>query len=108
MTAAKKMAVITAIFFAAVIGLVTLRLRADYLAITTIAFSEIVRVLAVNLRWLTGGPEGTTNLLGTGKATNFSAPWMILLSDFRYQVDTLIGLKLSANLAMLLIVWVIV
>lgn len=101
-------AIATAILFAAIIGLVTLRLRADYLAITTIAFSEIVRLLAVNLRWLTGGPEGTTNLLGTGQATNFSAGWMVLLGDFRGKLHALTGLDLSINLAMLLIVWAIV
>jgi branched-chain amino acid transport system permease protein len=101
-------AIATAILFAAVIGLLTLRLRADYLAITTIAFSEIVRLLAVNLRWLTGGPEGTTNLLGTGQATNFSAGWMVLLGDFRGKLNALTGLDLSVNLAMLLIVWAIV
>jgi branched-chain amino acid transport system permease protein len=102
------LAIITAIFFAAVIGLVTLRLRADYLAITTIAFSEIVRLLTVNLRWLTGGPEGTTNLLGTGKATNFSAPWMVLLGGLRDRLSTLTGLEFSTNLTMLLIVWMVV
>jgi len=105
---AALLAIITAIFFAAVIGLVTLRLRADYLAITTIAFSEIVRLLAVNLRWLTGGPEGTTNLLGTGKATNFSAPWMVLLGGLRDRLSTLTGLEFSTNLTMLLIVWMVV
>jgi branched-chain amino acid transport system permease protein len=105
---AALLAIITAILFAAVIGLVTLRLRADYLAITTIAFSEIVRLLTVNLRWLTGGPEGTTNLLGTGKATNFSAPWMVLLGGLRDRLSTVAGLEFSTNLTMLLIVWMVV
>lgn len=43
---------------AAVIALPTLRLRADYLAIATLAFAEIVRVFAINLESLTGGTIG--------------------------------------------------
>lgn len=40
------------------IGLPSLRLRADYFAIATIAFAEIVRYTAVNARGLTGGSQG--------------------------------------------------
>lgn len=41
-----------------VIGLPSLRLRADYFAIVTIAFAEIVRFTALNAREVTGGPQG--------------------------------------------------
>ena len=40
------------------IGLSTLRLREDYLAIVTIGVSEVVRVIALNEEWLTGGTRG--------------------------------------------------
>jgi len=40
------------------IGLPSLRLRADYFAIVTIAFSEIIRYVAQNARALTGGNQG--------------------------------------------------
>jgi branched-chain amino acid transport system permease protein len=40
-----------------VIGLPTLRLRSDYLAIVTLGFGEIIRITANNLD-LTGGPSG--------------------------------------------------
>ncbi|NLV91308.1 MAG: branched-chain amino acid ABC transporter permease [Firmicutes bacterium] len=40
-----------------VIGLPTLRLRGDYLAIATLGFGEIIRVLILNLPF-TGGPRG--------------------------------------------------
>ncbi len=43
---------------AALIALPTLRLRADYLAIATIAFAEIVRIFAINLESVTGGTIG--------------------------------------------------
>ena len=41
------------------IGLPAVRLRADYLAIATIAFSEVIRISVQNLRGLTGGNQGT-------------------------------------------------
>ncbi|USU17401.1 branched-chain amino acid ABC transporter ATP-binding protein/permease [Paraburkholderia fungorum] len=40
-----------------VIGYPTLRLRSDYLAIVTLGFGEITRIVATNLR-ITGGPNG--------------------------------------------------
>ncbi len=40
------------------VGLPTLRLRGDYLAIVTIAFSEIIRYFYKNEGWLTGGASG--------------------------------------------------
>jgi branched-chain amino acid transport system permease protein len=50
--------VVTTILFALLVGLPSLRLRADYLAIATIAFAEIVRLSAQNARELTGGNQG--------------------------------------------------
>ncbi len=40
-----------------IIGYPTLRLRSDYLAIVTLGFGEIVRIIATNLT-ITGGPNG--------------------------------------------------
>lgn len=40
------------------IGLSTLRLREDYLAIVTIGVSEVVRMIALNEEWLTRGARG--------------------------------------------------
>jgi branched-chain amino acid transport system permease protein len=42
----------------ALLGLPTLRLKSHYLVLVTIAFSEVVRQMAVNLDWLTGGVQG--------------------------------------------------
>ncbi|MDY6932164.1 MAG: branched-chain amino acid ABC transporter permease [Halobacteriota archaeon] len=42
----------------ALLGLPTLKLREDYLAIVTIGFSEIVRLILLNEEWLTRGPLG--------------------------------------------------
>lgn len=53
--------VITALF-GLIIGFPTLRLRGDYLAIVTLAFGEIIRVILVNLETLTGGAAGLTSV----------------------------------------------
>jgi branched-chain amino acid transport system permease protein len=42
------------------LGLPVLRLRGDYLAIVTLGFGEVIRVLANNLDNLTNGPKGIT------------------------------------------------
>jgi len=44
--------------FGLLVGLPSLRLRADYFAIVTIAMAEVVRLVAQNARGLTGGNEG--------------------------------------------------
>jgi branched-chain amino acid transport system permease protein len=41
-----------------ILGTPTLRLRGDYLAIVTLGFGEIIRLLADNLSDVTGGPRG--------------------------------------------------
>jgi branched-chain amino acid transport system permease protein len=60
-------AIITTAIAGAVIGLPTLRLRGDYIAIVTLAFGEIIRVVALNGNeihiggyQLTGGAQGIT------------------------------------------------
>jgi branched-chain amino acid transport system permease protein len=52
---------ITAGLFGVLVGAPTLRLRTDYLAIVTIGFGEIVRIVATNLD-ITGGPTGLYGL----------------------------------------------
>ena len=55
------------------VGLATLRLRHDYLAITTFGIAVTVQLVALNAQWLTGGPFGVQFIpkplqgwLGTG------------------------------------------
>jgi len=52
------LAVLAAILFGLLIGLPSLRLRADYFAIATLAMAEVVRLFAQNARSLTGGNQG--------------------------------------------------
>jgi len=59
-TAAVGSAVFFAILLALLLGVPTLRLKADYLAIVTIAAAEIIRISMISVRftWLTGGTDG--------------------------------------------------
>jgi branched-chain amino acid transport system permease protein len=51
-------AIVVAILFGLLVGLPSLRLRADYFAIATIGFAEAIRLFAQNARDLTGGNQG--------------------------------------------------
>ena len=47
---------------ALLVGIPTLRLRDDYLAIATIGIAETIRLIFNNERWLANGPRGLTGL----------------------------------------------
>ncbi|MBQ7537446.1 MAG: branched-chain amino acid ABC transporter permease, partial [Treponema sp.] len=49
---------LVAAFLGFLIGFPTLKLEGDYLAIVTLAFGEIIRVVLVNLKGITGGSNG--------------------------------------------------
>jgi branched-chain amino acid transport system permease protein len=84
------------------VGLPALRLRADYFAIVTIAFSEIVRYVATNETTLTGGSQGTIALGPIGTATQYNGQW----SRFQAHVRHALGLS-SSDATMLVIVWAV-
>ncbi|WP_324354600.1 high-affinity branched-chain amino acid ABC transporter permease LivM [Methyloceanibacter sp.] len=55
-----------------ILGFPVLRLRGDYLAIVTLAFGEIVRIILLNWTEVTGGPNG---IAGIPKPTFFGLPF---------------------------------
>ncbi|MEI8215515.1 MAG: branched-chain amino acid ABC transporter permease [Eubacteriales bacterium] len=57
--------------FGLAIGIPALRLRGDYLAITTLGFGEIIRVIMVNLDSLTGGAAGLKGIPPFSNTGNF-------------------------------------
>lgn len=52
-----------------VVTFATLRLRDDYLAIVTLGFGEVIRLVAVNERWLTKGADGISGIAAPLKPT---------------------------------------
>jgi branched-chain amino acid transport system permease protein len=53
----------------AAVCLVTRTLRGDYLAIITLGFAEVVRLLELNETWLTGGSDGISGIPAPFKGT---------------------------------------
>jgi len=62
MAAGIVVAVIASILAGLVVTFATLRLRDDYLAIVTLGFAEVVRLVALNERWLTNGADGISGI----------------------------------------------
>ena len=60
------------------LGFPVLRLRGDYLAIVTLGFGEIIRVILLNWYQFTGGPDGIS---GIPRPTFFGLPFARQASD---------------------------
>jgi branched-chain amino acid transport system permease protein len=61
-----------AAFWGVLLGFPVLRLRGDYLAIVTLAFGEIIRLVLLNWQSFTGGPNGIS---GIPRPTFFGIPF---------------------------------
>jgi branched-chain amino acid transport system permease protein len=71
----------------AAVAVITARLKGDYLAIVTLGFAEVIRLIASNEIWLTRGTDGISNIPGPGRG---------ILTPFQF------------NLVSLAIVWTVV
>lgn len=63
-----------------IVGLPSLRLKGDYLAIVTLGFGEIIRVALLNMDFL-GGPRGYSNIPGFGSflpSFIFASLWIVI------------------------------
>ncbi|MCL2309330.1 MAG: high-affinity branched-chain amino acid ABC transporter permease LivM [Proteobacteria bacterium] len=89
---ALPLAGITAALFGILLGFPVLRLRGDYLAIVTLGFGEIVRIMLNNWDSVTHGPDGINNiskptLFGfeitkQARAEDSSTLWQVLGLDY--------------------------
>jgi branched-chain amino acid transport system permease protein len=52
----------------AFVAVITARLKGDYLAIVTLGFAEVIRLIASNEIWLTNGTDGISAIPGPGRA----------------------------------------
>jgi branched-chain amino acid transport system permease protein len=100
-------AIAVAMAFGLLLGLPTLRLRADYLAITTIAFAEIVRYVAINEQGLTGGPVGTIALAGPGEAASYNREWLDFQGAVQDNLERVLGDDATRDVTMLILVWAV-
>ncbi|MCA1433691.1 high-affinity branched-chain amino acid ABC transporter permease LivM [Bradyrhizobium sp. BRP20] len=81
---------ILAAFWGVLLGFPVLRLRGDYLAIVTLAFGEIIRLVLINWQDLTGGPNGVS---GIPRPTLFGIP----LSNTDDGLAAKLGIEYSAT-----------
>lgn len=101
------LSIVFAVVFALLLGLPTLRLRADYFAIVTIAAAEILRFVARSGSAIdvTGGPYGLQDLAGDFYSINpFSDG--INFGTFRYSPNQLFSLTVGWVLVVVLTVLV--
>jgi branched-chain amino acid transport system permease protein len=96
-------AVILAAVIGILVGLPSLRLRADYFAIATIAFAEIVRLTAQNSRGLTGGNQG----LFCEGARCFDDTWLDISKTIEGWLEWLGWSNPEALFPLLLVTWAI-
>lgn len=60
-------AVVAAASMGILVALITPRLREDYLAIVTLGFSELVRLVFLNEKWIANGPDGIGGIPRPGR-----------------------------------------
>jgi branched-chain amino acid transport system permease protein len=106
---AALIAIVASMLFGLLIGLPTLRLREDYLAITTISLGEIVRYVALNNPGgLTGGPQGTIHMLGAGTAASYNAEFLRFRNRVQEFLEGIFGDVAGPNFTMMVLIWTVV
>jgi branched-chain amino acid transport system permease protein len=96
-------AVVVAVVIGILVGLPSLRLRADYFAIATIAFAEIVRLAIQNSRGLTGGNQG----LFCEGARCFDDSWNSLSRTIEGWIESLGWSNPEALFPLLIVTWAV-
>ncbi|MDY0249309.1 MAG: high-affinity branched-chain amino acid ABC transporter permease LivM [Pseudomonas sp.] len=85
---------IMAAFFGFILGFPVLRLRGDYLAIVTLGFGEIIRIMLNNLTDLTGGPRGIGSI---PKPTLFNLEFSKRASEGTQTFHEFFGIAFNSN-----------
>ncbi|MVW74952.1 high-affinity branched-chain amino acid ABC transporter permease LivM [Pseudomonas xionganensis] len=83
-----------AALFGFLLGFPVLRLRGDYLAIVTLGFGEIIRILLNNMTWLTNGPNGIGNI---EKPTLFGLEFSRRASEGAQTFHEFFGIAFNTN-----------
>jgi len=84
-----------------ILGFPVLRLRGDYLAIVTLAFGEMIRIILLNWTDVTNGPNGIS---GIPKPTFFGLPFSPTAAD---SFSAFLGLKFDPLHAIIFLYYVI-
>ena len=80
--------------FGILLGFPVLRLRSDNLAIVTLGFGEMVRLILINWWWFTGGPNGINNV---PRPSFFGIPFERNPPEGTWSFHKLFGIEYSSN-----------
>jgi branched-chain amino acid transport system permease protein len=80
--------------FGLLLGFPVLRLRGDYLAIVTLGFGEIIRIVLLNWWWFTGGPNGIGSI---PRPSFFGLPFERARSEVDITFHSAFGLDYSPS-----------
>jgi branched-chain amino acid transport system permease protein len=83
-----------AALFGVALGFPVLRLRGDYLAIVTLGFGEIIRIILLNWQALTGGPNGIS---GIQRPSFFGYPFSANPPEGTTSFHQLFGLEFAST-----------
>ncbi|MBI3452180.1 MAG: high-affinity branched-chain amino acid ABC transporter permease LivM [Rhodospirillales bacterium] len=81
-----------AALFGLLLGFPVLRLRGDYLAIVTLGFGEMIRIILLNWQSLTGGPNGVSSI---ERPSFFGYPFTAVAPEGKTAFHELMGLEFS-------------
>jgi branched-chain amino acid transport system permease protein len=95
--------ILITVAFGLLVGLPSLRLREDYLAIATIAMAEVVRLTALNARELTGGNLGFSCSEDGSKC--FDETWLDLSGTIEGWLESLGWSNPETLFPLFLVVW---
>ena len=103
---ASIVAVVTAMLVSVLLGLTTLKLREEYMAISTLAFAEIIRYTSMNATAVTGGVQGSTNLLGPGETARYNDGWQVFIAKVQDILGVVFGDLATRDFAMMVVIWI--
>lgn len=93
-----------AALFGILLGFPVLRLRGDYLAIVTLGFGEIIRIVLLNWHEVTGGPNGIS---GIPRPSFFGLPFTANPDEGTQSFHTFFGLEYSSEHRIIFLYYVI-
>ncbi len=99
-TASVLLALALGLAAGAAVASFSLRLSGDYLAIVTLGFAEVIRLVALNEDWLTGGPRGfsiTERAISQGLSRDHAALAYVLVVTLACAIVFLLVERLRAS-----------
>jgi branched-chain amino acid transport system permease protein len=79
----------------AAVAVITARLKGDYLAIVTLGFAEVIRLIASNEIWLTNGSDGISAIPGPGRSVLTPLGFNLLFAVIIWVVVAVVALLLG-------------